>query len=153
MAEGPCCNLTISWQAVMLWFHDFTTWHSLVLGFNGKIGKSQDGAISRKDRQSTAWRDFTGRSADHRMGPFPGFHELPVEHISHCFIFLVLFGFRFFFVNPFFFFRDPFLVPLGDRQTNTEKTNTEKAPYSKNYVHQIRSSEVIIKNKHRKGSL
>ena len=55
-------------------FHGFTGdgQNRRMVSFHGKIGKSQDEAISREDRQITAWGHFRGRSADHRMAPFHG---------------------------------------------------------------------------------
>ena len=91
--------------------------------------------------------DFTGRSADQSMGPFPFFictlHSARTQ--SSLFHFSIL-GFNFF-LKPFFFsfyFRTFFFQKGSksetDRQTNTQTIirNTQtNCPYRENYVHRI----------------
>ena len=121
----PCCNLTISWQMNMLPFDDFTAdWHAV------------------------RFHHYTGRSADHRIEPFPGFHELPrlSLHILHCFHFSS-FGFQLFFVNHFFsfYFRTFFFrVNFGDRQTNKQASKLS-LPIEKSKARlKLRSSDSVF---------
>ena len=129
---GPSCDFTISRHCFIF----------LVLGFNGKIAKSQDGAISRKDRQITGWghfRDFTSCQS---------LHTLSLFHFSSFFCLGLFFSCKLFFFCSLLFIG----VNLGDM------TSKLIAPYSKNFVHQflfffVRTSfESTIKRPSRAGS-
>ena len=84
--------------------------------------------------------DFTRRSADHSMGPFPFFIcTLHILHSLHCFHFSS-FGFQLFFVNHFFSvftFELSFFKKTQNRRQTSKQTSKLIAPYRENYVHRI----------------